>query len=1133
MATDLPDSDLVEAQRSVVKMHGGHYGLRADFSLDTTPSFDDINKFISYLSFNNSELLRNSQQNQNNLLIIGVSGRDSRTVHLICEAMIKLNKLKVFWLCYNKERVSDLRKSFKNALSDLIESEIDIDKLITGDDSRLIISVAPDLSLFLFELYQNIFLSLPPGGAHFHSVWALPPEPNMHILKMIDEKTNQISDSFKTEQALFQSEKIKKITKEIEFSSKKKLVNILLYGNYGISSLGSLIFYHFLPKYHCVWINLGQNFNSYDFAFSIIDTIAFQFGITELIPAYIRRGANGDFSKLKDLFYKLINYSPRRTIIFINAREFPGNPKSKAYKEWKKNDYKFCCELINTINQFSPQKTDSFFRKHDVQFIIVGWNRCLSEKFLEKKIHLNKNLFGKLKKIKVPIPKNSTIEKDFPENIPSFYDKVNFPNPELFGIFDDVIKKIADKNISKSLRDIAYPNYDSTRLHNFIFALSFFQRPCYQSVLNSWIFLPFPRSLSIGDDNDEIRYFEAKVYLEVLRKCNVIRDDDGQFVFMHSSHNEKAQKWYNDQKKEFDFNNKKAHCNFGIAEWYMKLYRASGDVVAACDSINHRLQCIKSASTISISIERNRLLDISILEIEMTIESIKKSALSTFHTATMINQFNELTLKLTELIQSHFFNKGKINFWRKQRLETIIEKINLLKSSFEHQQGNYQDVKSSKKNNTFHGQKDSSTKINKKGKINRKDIKSESPWKDAKLHTNSRQYDLAKDEMNIISGELFHLSLKELFIGDSFQIRDRAIRWIYNEFNFACRKDRETALHACQKLFEFAVQFLRRLQFLFLFFAQIEHYLAPTQRTNDEKNFLEQAEKCYIFSAEIMHFVLNTNFLNREKAYLQTNTGILLSRMQRHHEAYRRYNEAYSYLNFVTDKDIPYEYSIVDLRRGETFLLQIEQKIDIPAENESAQPDPDDIAPKDKQNIGLLFDAISSVEQAENRMRGTSINVWWYCWMFEMQLNICLNITKLRDKIEKYATQLNLKDKYDLFSRCRDCEKCGNRFLKYLQDAFEIVNDDVLRISRYLFLAHKYQKYFLKNDTGESGNNNKKNPNEIEAIIEAGKNRLNDLLKNNEYYHRVEKYAKNIIKDIEQDSTLQRTRSRKVSPAGF
>ena len=84
----LPDARLVRATRSIVKLHGGRYGLRADLSLDTSPEQNDVENFLAYLSAYDGTG-RQPAKHQRDLLVMGISGQERRTVNLICRALLE------------------------------------------------------------------------------------------------------------------------------------------------------------------------------------------------------------------------------------------------------------------------------------------------------------------------------------------------------------------------------------------------------------------------------------------------------------------------------------------------------------------------------------------------------------------------------------------------------------------------------------------------------------------------------------------------------------------------------------------------------------------------------------------------------------------------------------------------------------------------------------------------------------------------------------------------------------------------------------------------------------------------------------------------------------------------------------
>ena len=174
----LPADRLVRVKRSVIKLHGGRYGIRADFSLDTPPAKNDAEIFASYLLPYGPDA---TGMSQSDLLVMGVSGEERRTMRLVCEAVKKFKTLNVYWLCYRHSEINQVQTAFRSTLAELLvdykDTEPSRKQDLDGLCQQLKIESAPDLTLFLLQLFQSIFLCLPPAGVTFSAVWPAPAPP--------------------------------------------------------------------------------------------------------------------------------------------------------------------------------------------------------------------------------------------------------------------------------------------------------------------------------------------------------------------------------------------------------------------------------------------------------------------------------------------------------------------------------------------------------------------------------------------------------------------------------------------------------------------------------------------------------------------------------------------------------------------------------------------------------------------------------------------------------------------------------------------------------------------------------------------------------------------------------------------
>jgi hypothetical protein len=90
-SSGLPHAHLVHAQPSIVKLHGGRYGTRADFSLDDEPTDNDKKAFVEYLS------------GPAHLLVTGCSATDIRIISLIAHALKNREQTQIFWICHSED----------------------------------------------------------------------------------------------------------------------------------------------------------------------------------------------------------------------------------------------------------------------------------------------------------------------------------------------------------------------------------------------------------------------------------------------------------------------------------------------------------------------------------------------------------------------------------------------------------------------------------------------------------------------------------------------------------------------------------------------------------------------------------------------------------------------------------------------------------------------------------------------------------------------------------------------------------------------------------------------------------------------------------------------------------------------
>ena len=149
----LPLRRLVDKDPSLIKLHGGSYGLRADESLDDRPLDEESKTFVSYFTREpSSHPASERAEAKRHLLVMGYGAKDERINKLIKDVLDKV-AIKIFWICYCKADVEKLADEF------------------TAEElERFTIVVHKATGLLLAELHQRLTFALPSARVRFPSV---------------------------------------------------------------------------------------------------------------------------------------------------------------------------------------------------------------------------------------------------------------------------------------------------------------------------------------------------------------------------------------------------------------------------------------------------------------------------------------------------------------------------------------------------------------------------------------------------------------------------------------------------------------------------------------------------------------------------------------------------------------------------------------------------------------------------------------------------------------------------------------------------------------------------------------------------------------------------------------------------
>ena len=999
----LPTPQLVLAQRSIVKLHGGRYGLRADYSLDEDPSDQDRQAFAGYFvapdswkqheesTINEYGMDIRHADSRKHLIVMGVSGSDSRTMKLVRHAVEAYPHLKVFWVFHRDPGAGRIKTLVKQKLGIPWE--------------RFHCNVAPDLGLLLLDVYQRHYLSLPPSGADYAAHFAYPPD-------------NYPTGRYQSDDLDFE---VEALTKSIpgarrpkwdpsEAKSEAKSL-IVVDGGPGVSSVASQVYHEQRSVFNTIWLELDQYVDEVDFLIALAKAVALKLGTIMVIPPVSGNVGESCLTYLQ----QLIAESHRPFLVFVNGRDGVGpgalwNDEEKAPP--KKGN-------LPPVRKWSRDSENDFW----TQLEILEERVNHTSKVEERKPH-NLNV--------VALAGNDGLTG------PKRFDKWNILNcVKCLKLNADAIFLAMEQNPPE---DWSWPR------QRFAFALTLFRKSRFPAALVSWGLIKATRRLSIDNDNDEDRAKKCKEYLSLLAECGAVRSQPGGMVWMHA---DVRRRLYYTLWGFPRLAQEEAYCHQGIADWYVKLFRSSNDPTAALESIYHRIRCAECAIS---SVESRSPDDQSVRELEITaiLEAIETLELA--RDRILVTARSTSASYIIEQVTSRIVNgRKKVDArdsvfsrheedWRK--LELVCE--DLLRDFARTRGGEFKRRK--------HIETSSRRSDPPEASLLRK-------RQDADGLLHRRQYKEAEKLLEeLFAGiSLFEKGEQENKI--SWSIRFSEEEKDYPKLVARMRKlGRDWCLNEkSEQTMQLAVRGLRGYIFLQMLISQADSLknsnqtsvFDSTNSTSDAADShlrLRHAEGIYTLATSIMRYVRDHDFLQVENAYLRTHYGVLLAELGRFKEAHRRLNEAAGYLSQSTKATDGLSWAIIDLRRAETYLFQALKGTTEP--DESVKSISRTCAETGKQlqkheggqlrQGAYLVDMRYALERAKSRFINHRKDVWWWTLSLELELSYFVMRHQQRRNTESNTVALAPKE----------IEKCVDTVKKGLL----IVHSDRVRLARLLHL---------------------------------------------------------------------------------
>ncbi len=857
----LPSGRLVLASRSIVKLHGTRFGLRADETLDGPPSREDEAAFISYLQAGGAEDMKDSRVR---LLVMGASGYEPRTLCLLAAAMRALaQRLAIYWICYRDSEPADVRKLLAATLG--------------TKDLPIKIAVERSLGRFLLETYQRAVLSLPPAGADFE---AFPPRAPLPYAGTAAFDPKRLSEA---------ATRLKKVVEQ----SRTKLIAVGGRRPSGISTVAARVFDEMCTETHSLWFDLDVYRDPSHFYAALVHEVAVT--VAErvrmpLLPEY-------DWKSCRSDLVGLARNSARRFVIWVNGRDGLGdgasfNPDASRSRKWR--------ELWDHLVQISHGDSHG----------------------------------------------------DYPMTFVVLWGKGNLPSPrlpaELYESFDVDPPIVRQKRaaVLKAILACIRQRADAPDLPmlRFVYALLLMQRPRYPAVTWSWALLKAPqRGRSEGGDNDEERYRTARDILHWLaHEVNLGRYQAGGGFWIHRDVRTDVRRGL-ERAFARDTRELAVECHQGLADWYVKLFRASNDPTAALESIFHRLSCAQAARSLGRPVFGEKMEVTSLLEAVQTIELARERILA----GGFYGHFKEVVREVATVGR----RIGAVAALVQRRLDAV-------QLEYARDVGHFEDALP-KTARAAEGHRDTlvrtasliGLRAYQKAAEEMRQLLAALQLDGVPVMTAQGEAALGYGGRASGRGRGAMSATKELIP----HLRDVAHKW--------SRRKEEATL-------QLAIRALRRNMFFLMLNAQL---CQLTDHVAAGRLLLLATEGNYVVATTIMRYCSDHAFLQEENANVRCHAGVMLGNLGRFHEAHRRLNEAWAYLLRAARARRTLLGAIIDLRRAEVYLLQVERaRLD-------RQPE---------AAYALLEEARTALSRAANRWRNEPARTWWRTLGCELALRV-------------------------------------------------------------------------------------------------------------------------------------------------
>ena len=368
LGSSLPDWKAVSTNRSLIKLHGTNYGLRADFSLDMRPTERDLSHFLQYLLSENGRSAAAQAGSEpgyefkSHMLVMGFSANDQRVRDFVAYAWDNLAPdFKVFWVCYRP----DDAKNVGAFTSDYHRSRLQQNSGHAESWQGSHVLCHKHAGLLLLQLYQVLRQTLPPSGCIFPSIsqLAVPPMAGRSDARAASEGgtgapgAELIETLTRRVRSFFDPEALESTRSRIAAVWSKPDIS-------GLTTVCGHVFRELQDEFACLWIDMNDVTGTDSMFETLLEAAYVRVGVEHWTPVYMTR----DPRRRVDELARVARFANRPWVIFINARETPGanapEPNTNVAHGWLDDEgnaedfSELVREICNGVEEDCAQRTN-------------------------------------------------------------------------------------------------------------------------------------------------------------------------------------------------------------------------------------------------------------------------------------------------------------------------------------------------------------------------------------------------------------------------------------------------------------------------------------------------------------------------------------------------------------------------------------------------------------------------------------------------------------------------------------------------------------------------------------------------------------------------------------------------------